>query len=427
MKAGMVVTVLAIASFLPRTGTGAQDTAFVRVLKAHSAPFSVEQGRMRGAGGDSLAQVARQHQFILVGEDHGIREVPEFVTALWNAARPAGYSHLAVEIGPVTGTRLESMLRTPDPMTAVDQFLGRYTAFTLPFFFWKEESQMLVDAMKSMPGKRDVIWGIDQEFMIAPTYLLERLAQIGTTPSARALASQLAEASARGDKAMITQGNPGATWMVTTTDADMARLRAAFNAAPGSEAARIIDELSVSRDIYGKYNKGLGYESNQQRANLMRQHFLTAYRAAQARGERLPRAIVKLGANHVFRGPSITNSYEMGSFLPELAQMNGTESFGILLVVAKGTWNAYRPFGSKEEDKTKAYDPLTTDEYTVFDLKSVLDATGDSTWTYVDLRPVRAAAGTRKFRQLDPRARRLLNSFDAVVVVPEGHASVYFR
>lgn len=225
---------------------------------------------------------------------------------------------------------------------------------------------------------------------------------------------------------MLSTGNPGAVWMVTATDADIASLRSVFNARPQSEAATIIDELAVSRDIYGKFNRGAGYESNQQRADLMKKHFLDFYRAAQSRGERMPKAILKFGSNHVFRGPSITNSYELGTFLPEFAIANDSRAFGILVVVARGTWNAFRPFGSKEADKTQKYDPLTTDEYKVFDIKSVLDATSDTTWTFVDLRPIRAMTG-RGMRQLDPRARRLLNSFDAIVVVPEGHASVYLR
>ena len=405
----------------------AQDSAFVRAIRSASSQFTITNGRMTGAGADALARVAREHQFIMVGEDHGIREVPEFVTALWDLARPAGYRHFAVEIGPITGRRLEGMLRSGNGPSNVNDFLGRYMQYALPFFFWKEETQMLNSVVASMPANRDVVWGLDQEFMMSPTYLLERLAEIAPSQSARAVASRFSESSAKGDKDLIANANIGGVWMVASTDADLAALKAAFNAKPGSEAARIIDELSVSRDIYGKFNKGKGYESNQQRADLMKAHFMEFYRAAQTRGEQSPKVIAKFGANHVFRGPSITNSYELGTFLPEFAVTNRSKAFGILVVVAKGTWNAYRPFGSKEEDKTQKYDPLTTPEYKIFDLKSVLEATGDSTWTFVDLRSIRAMAGRGGLRNIDPTALRLLNSFDAVVVVPEGHASVYFR
>lgn len=417
------IAVLGLFPFSSR----AQDTAFVRAIRATSAPFTITNGRMTGAGADALARVAIEHQFIMIGEDHGIREVPEFVTALWDAARPAGYRHFAVEIGPITGRRLETMLRSGNGPSNVKNFLGKYMPYALPFFFWKEETEMLDRVVASMPANRDVVWGLDQEFMMSPTYLLERLAQIAPNQNARSIASRFAESSAKGDKGLIANANIGGVWMIAATDSDLTQLKAAFNAKPGSEAARIIDELSVSRDIYGKFNKGMGYESNQQRADLMKTHFMEFYRAAQARGEQTPKVIAKFGANHMFRGPSITNSYELGTFLPELAVSNHNKAFGILVVVAKGTWNAFRPFGSKEEDKTQKYDPLATDEYSIFDLKSVLEATGDSTWTFVDLRSIRAMTNRGGLRNLDPTARRLLNSFDAVVVVPEGHASVYFR
>ncbi|MEO8575139.1 MAG: hypothetical protein ABI556_00500 [Gemmatimonadales bacterium] len=421
------VCLLATAALtvLPLTSR-AQDTAFVRAIRASSAPFTVANGKLGGPGANALARVAQEHQFIMVGEDHGIRELPEFVTALWEIARPAGYRHFAVEIGPITGRRLDTMLKSGNGQSKVNDFLGKYTPYTLPFFFWKEETQMLNDVVSKLPATRDVVWGLDQEFIMSPTYLLERLGEIAPNANARAIASHFIESSSKGEKAMLSTGNPGAVWMVTATDADLANLKSAFNARPGSEAATIIEELALSRDIYGKFNRGRGYESNQQRADLMKRHFLEFYRAAQARGEKTPKVIVKFGANHVFRGPSITNSYELGTFLPEFAITNNNKAFGILVVVAKGTWNAFRPFGSKEEDKTQKYDPLSTDEYKIFDLKSVLDASGDNTWTFVDLRPIRAMSGSGMGR-LDPLGRRLLNSFDAIVVVPEGHASVYLR
>lgn len=421
VRAGAVLAALASGSL------HAQDTTFIKALRANASPFSIANGRLSGAGADALARIARENQFILVGEDHGIRELPEFVSALFAAARPAGYSHLGVEIGPITGRRLETMMRSPDAQKEIDTFLGKYTAFTLPFFFWKEEAQMLERVVKSVPGKRGVVWGLDQEFIMSPTYMFDRLAAIAPTASARNFANQLAAASTRGDQTMLRSGNPGTVWMVTSSDSDIVKLASVFAPKKGTEADEIIRELSVSRDIYRMFNSGTNYESNQKRDDLMKHHFIDAYNDAKAHGETTPKAIIKLGANHVFRGPSTTDSYEMGSFIPEFVEMTGGKSFGILVVVAKGTWNAYRPFGSDESDKTQRYDPLTTSEYAVFDIKSILESTGTSDWSFIDLRPIRAAAANARLKGLNPRARRLLASFDAVVVVPEGHASVYFR
>jgi len=405
----------------------AQDTSFVKALRSNSSSFNIADGHLRGLGADVLSRAVRENQFILVGEDHGIRELPQFVAALFDAARPAGYRHLAVEIGPITGRRLETMMRAPDAQKQIDTFLGRYTPFTLPFFFWKEEAQMLESVVKSVPAQRGVVWGLDQEFIISATYMFERLVAIAPSKPAREVATRFAASSAKGDSMMITSHNPGAVWMVTSTDADVAQLKSVFSAKPGTEADEIIREVSVSRDIYRMFNAGTNYESNQKRDDLMKIHFIDAYNAAKARGEAMPKAIIKLGANHVFRGPSTTGTYEMGTFIPEFAVTTGGKSFGILVVAAKGTWNAFRPFGSDESDKTQKYDPLTTSEYAVFDLKSVLAAAGASDWTLIDLRPIRALSGNGKLKGLDAKGRRLLAGFDAVVVIPEGHASVYFR
>ena len=405
----------------------AQDTAFVKALRGHSASFEIREGRLTGPGADALSSVAREHAFIGIGEDHGIREVPQFVSALWTTARPHGFNHVAVEIGPISGRRLETMMRSPTASRDLHAFLGKYTAFTFPFFFWREEAEMLEQIVKSVPSRRDVVWGVDQEFMVAPTYLLERLAQLAPDAAARTLATSFAESSAKGDRELMEKGSMAGVWMIATTDADIAGLRTAFKPARGSEADEIISELAVSRDIYRRFNSGAGYEANQQRDDLMKTNFVRFYRAAKARGEKQPKAIIKLGANHVFRGPSITSTYELGSFLPEFAVLEGVKSFGILLVAGKGTWNAYRPMGSTEADKTKAYDPLATPEYSVFDLRSVLEATGTRSWAFVDLRPLRAMAVNGPLRRLSPEARRLLNSFDGIVVAPEAHASVLIR
>jgi hypothetical protein len=420
---GFLLLSIAGANTIP-----AQDTALVRALRTSSAPFTLVDGRLEGRGAEVLARAARENQFIMVGEDHGFREAPAFVGALFAAARQAGYRHLAVEAGPITSRRLETMMRAPSAQHDLDAFLGRYTPYTIPFFFWKEEAQMLEGVVKGVPSTRGVVWGLDQEFIMSPTYTFERLAQIAPSRMARDLALELAATSAKEDKAMLDTQNPEAVWMVASTDADVAHLKAAFRRSPaGSEADETLRELLESRDIYRMFNAGANYESNQKRDDLMKQHFLADYRAAQARGERMPKAIIKLGANHVFRGPSTTQSFEIGSFVPEFVEATGGKSFGILLVVAKGTWNAFRPFGSDESDKTQKYDLLGSSEYSVFDMKSVVAAASDNVWTIIDLRPVRALSQDGKLRVLDAKARRLLNSFDAVVVVPEGHASVYIR
>jgi hypothetical protein len=278
--------------------------------------------------------------------------------------------------------------------------------------------------VQETPGGRDVLWGLDQEFIVSPTYHFERLAELAPTPAARTMATQYAKASADGDRDMIEKKNPRAVWMAASSDDEVDRLRNAFHARSGSESDTILDEVAESRAIYRMFFAGQQYASNDRRTALMKRHFAEWYAAARARGEREPRAIVKLGANHIFRGPSLTDTYEIGSFVPELAQANGARAFNMLVLVAHGTTNGYRPFGSALADTAQAYDPTSPgSEMSFTDVKSVVAAASPPHWTFIDLRPVRAAAQDGKIKGLDAKVRRLLVSFDAVVVVPEGHAS----
>jgi hypothetical protein len=421
-----LVTVALLANAAARP-LAAQDSTVIRALIRHAVPFTLDNGTLHGAGADALLEIARSHQFILVGEDHGFQEVPAFVGALYELARPAGYAHLAVEIGPITGRWLDSTMHAPDGIKGLESWLHRYTPFTLPFFFWREEAAMVQRVVRADPRARHVIWGLDQEFILSPTYHFQALARLAPTSAAKALADRAAASSAEADRRFISEGNPQAQWMSATSDSEVQAFAAGYRARPGTLADTIVRELVESREIYRKIFAGRNYESNSQRDEMMRRHFMTEYVAAQRRGERAPKVILKFGANHIFRGPSLSDTYELGSFVPELALAGGTRAYNIIVLVARGTSNAYRPFSKDTADKRKPYDPRSSDnELSFTNVDTFLAAAKDSSWTFLDLRPVRQLAHDRKLGAVDSKVMRALLAFDGMIIVPEGHASTYF-
>ena len=403
----------------------AQDSTVVRALASHASTFDLAEGHLRGPGADTLARIARENQFLLVGEaPHGMRELPEFVGALFDVASPAGYRHLAIEAGPLTAGMLERMMRGPDPRGRVKSFLHNHTSFSLPFFNWSEETDLLAHVVATSPSPDNVLWGLDQEFLLAPTQHFERLAELARTPRARALARRYAAASAAADRRMVTEQNPAALWMVSVPDDSLARLNEAFASARSSEVKSILHELAETRGIYRLYFEQQNYKSNLRRTELMKRHFMSELTAARAAGEARPKAVIKLGANHVFRGPSVTDTYEIGSFVPELATAFGGSAFSLLVLVAGGTVNAFRPFGSALADTAQRYDATAPDADVAFtDVRTVLAAAAPPHWTLIDLRPVRADLQDGRLRGVSPNMKRTLLSFDAIVVVPNGHAS----
>ena len=407
----------------PRAGN-----SVLAALRAHTVPFTLANGALAGPGADTLARIARENQFLMVGEDHGMQEVPAFIGALFTAARPAGYRHLAIELGPVGARMLENMMRDTAPQRRVESFLRAHTAFSIPFFNWREESMMLQRVVQAVPGTSDVLWGLDQEFILAPTYELERLVRLAPSSEARTLAQRVATQSRALDARMMSEGNPSVAWMFAASDSEVVQLVRGYHAVAGSEAATILRELTASRDIYQQYRRGDNYASNVQRSELMRRHFLDWYRAAVARGERAPRVLFKFGGNHMIRGSSLTDTYELGTFLPEFAFANGARAFSVMVLAGKGTTNEYRPFGSKDADKAATYDITGPDaQLAPLDVRTFFAAAGsDSTWSFIDLRPVRALAHDGKVGKLSAPLKRALLSFDGIILAPHAHASTLF-
>ncbi|MGQ0642213.1 MAG: hypothetical protein ACT4P6_15805 [Gemmatimonadaceae bacterium] len=68
----------------------AQDTALTRLLIANRHPLRVSDGRLEGSGGRLLVDEGKQARFFLVGEEHGVAELPAVVQALLKRATSSG-------------------------------------------------------------------------------------------------------------------------------------------------------------------------------------------------------------------------------------------------------------------------------------------------------------------------------------------------
>ncbi|HEX4811057.1 MAG TPA: hypothetical protein VH325_19110, partial [Bryobacteraceae bacterium] len=86
-------------------------------LIAHAVP-------LHGAGEAQLLAEARSHEFFLLGELHGEREIPELIKDLWPQLWAAGYRHVGAELSPWAAEHLNKArgLWTQDQATVVRQF-----------------------------------------------------------------------------------------------------------------------------------------------------------------------------------------------------------------------------------------------------------------------------------------------------------------
>ena len=283
---------------------------------------------------------------------------------------------------------------------------------------------MLARIVQAMGGAHDTVWGIDQEFIAAGAVHLERLVALAPDAAARALAERHLAFARQDMPRMMETKRADATFVASAPAEVFAELRHAF-AAAGAEAARIIDELARSAEIYRMNSDGRGWLSNFSRGRLAKEHFRAYYDRALAAHGVPPRAVIKYGAMHLRRGRSTLGVHDIGNLASELAEFNGLRSFHLLVVCARGTVNAYHPFASPPEHKQKLYDPVASFA-SMLDLKPILEAADPDEWTLLDLRPMRRLL-FRRYKDLDPGLKESIWGFDAVLVIPEGRAATLFE
>jgi len=369
-------------------------------LRRNAREVRLENGRLAGAGADWLFERAARAQFVFVGEEHGVAEIPKLAAALWRGLVPLGYRHIALEEGPWVVGLADRYVKLGDTVS-----LARYLAAVAPDLPpGSLEHRQFLDSVRRTPGGRregmTLLWGLDQEMRPAP--ILRRLAALSPTSAARALVERAArKADSASSRVIIGYG------------AEIAELRRAFGNR-SAEARWLLDLLEQSNRIYENNDAARdslrGYESNREREDMMKDLFLARYREAQRAGERRPRVMLQFGSYHGMRGMSPTHVFTLGNFLADLAraETGGSDAFFNVTVTCGrgGTRSGVRD----EVGKTL---PCGADEAEW--AKPMLEAAAGA-WTVFDLRPLRAAIHAGVLTVPEPMSSFAF-AYDALVTI----------
>jgi hypothetical protein len=398
------------------------QTSLVDALVEQRMEIAINHGQLAGRGADFLREKASKAQIFLIGEDHGIAQTPQFTQALFADLRKQGYEYFAAELGPISALRVAKML-SDHSMDSYAEFI-RENPYSVPFFNWREEAELLQSVLTKSQRPAETLWGLDQEFILSPKLHFQRLLQVAPD-AARKTIAEYANRTAGEYQTMVSSGNPSTVFLASAKSEDFERLHKVLDATKNIEAKQLLNELEQSWQIYRANFTGESYRSNLQRSQLMKKHFIESYRNAEARDKKPPRVVVKLGLFHTKRGRSFTNVYDVGDLAQELAEANGATSFHLFVLAASGTQNVYKPFGSPPSDKAKPYDPVTEMEFA--NIKPFLDAAASDRWSVMDLGPLRSVLDAGKFGKLDPGLAEILWGYDAVLVMPNVSAAALFE
>ena len=371
--------------------------------------FTVEDGQLRGEGGDKFAAIIAESQFISFGERHGSQQTSKLMSALIPLLAAEGYDALALEVGPHSVRKLAE-LSTP-PEGTVDALRAFNTAyyvavdddFVIPFFDGIEDARFLATASRSGLA----LWGLDQEYVFAASFLFDEL---------------LARAEGRPDHAAIAASKRAADAELADIFADIAAPAAEgnpygrFGESPpiisylahfkgNAEAEAIIADLRISWDIYARSASG---DSHVDRVSYMRNNFLARYAELEARDADPPKVFLKFGQVHAAQTKN-RGAYDLGHLTETLAQQSGSQS---------ANFNCWTRF---IEDEGKQSDYLYDRDW-YRRVSMFLELGRRDQWTLIDLAAIRSEVDAGRLRLPSSgdfhAVNSLLRAYDYQLILP---------
>lgn len=382
---------------LGRTLPGqAQDSTLTRLIRQHQYALTTDSTHFAGPGWEKLRAAVQRSQIVLVGESHGLAQVPRFTAALAQVLHPTAF---VAEIDPYVAQALTRLSAQSGQPAAYE----RQYPESLCFYDLREEFELA----RTLSRQQVRLVGIDQVYgsTAAPFY-----AQLAGLVARKATQAYLLHQAARYQRQTLAFEQAGHDdWVIDQQPQAAVDSLLRLTAAESPAARRMAQDYAASYAIYKS-------QSHQDRLNLMKRNLLGEFPPAQP----LPRLLVKLGANHCARGLSpatFGEFYDVGNLVQNLADCQGQQSLHLLVLGRQGTAatgsNPYFP--AKNIRRYTAADQPT--------YQPLLAPASGPDWLVVDLRPARRALTSGQLQVRNVALQRVLLGYDYAVVLPETTAS----
>jgi hypothetical protein len=387
----------------PAPATPSVEQRLIAKALENLHPMAFDGRAFSGPGWELLLREGRASEFVLLGEEHGTREIPLLARELFLALAPAGFEALAIEISPPIAEDLDRAA-----LGGVDG-IRRFVEAWPPgpaFYFWRTEAELIAAVRAAAPKGREALWGLDYE-VTGDRRLIARL-KAKAPASARTALAALDKASTDAWAKWRTTHDPGVLFTFAGDPALVRAVRAAWPR-PDADASAIMTTLEETLEINALF-PNRGWESNERRSALMRANFARHLKAAEPRR---PKVMVKMGESHVMRGVSWAGTFDVGSLVPEAAALRGGRAFSVL---AGGGQKAMHGVLDPTRMATAPAPVDMLDELGLGFLVAALPATPGP--MLIDLRPLRPiVSNTARLKALNnPEAVRVIFAVDAMVV-----------
>lgn len=382
----------------------------IETMKSNLYLLDFENGQLVGEGAKLIGAELGLHQFVLVGEQHGIAEVGEFCEGLFNQGKNHGFSHFAIETDPWVAAKLEECVS--ESKASLLAFTSQFP-FTIPFYDNESDFSFLHGILDGNDSRPPRIWGLDQAFMTTSRFLLNEMQLAAKSNEAQELAANHLNNAHEAFQTAMGKQDPSAVYMTRMTSDDFQALESVFKKENNKSALSILNGLRESQKIYNHWFNGRYYQNNRVRSGLMKSQFMDYFLAAEKELGKRPKVMFKFGSNHAIRGLTSVNIYDLGNMVSELAESNDERSLHIRFVGIKGaSYNML--IGNQTFNSTKDIEPRI--------LKAMGDHINGEKWVMIDMRPLR---DIRMKNESDGFKSKVFG-WDLLIYVPVARAQVPF-
>jgi hypothetical protein len=368
----------------------------------------LENGVLSGPGAAVLESAIHDAQYVLIGEDHVTREIPQFAAAVCDIMAPQGLSTMAVETGPQAAEFVSSSFGKPDRLTQMKELLRKYPD-SIAFLNIRQENDLVAHCAEMARHNHFQLWGLDQEFLGSAGWLLDRILATHPGPSAVTAITKLKSQEEHDAARAMQTGDTSNLFLLSASDSELHEVAAVLQREGNATANLLFRELIDSHEIYVKNRQGLP-ESNHQRARLLKQNFLYDFEAMQASHSE-GKILIKFGDWHLYKGINPIQQRDLGNYVAELADGQRSNSLHICVLGAKGTHREYDAYGRP----TRLSDFVLDEDRDYRWLKPAIDAQLLDSWTLYDLRKLRF----QSLGNVDPDLERLIYGYDLLIIIPE--------
>lgn len=282
-----------------------------------------------------IAQVSQGSQFILIGEQHGIKEVGIFTNAIFNLVHNHGFNTLCIETDVLAAKKINEIAASEAPLKFA-KTLDQKFPLAIPFYNNASDYDLFVNVV----SKGGDIWGIDQTFMAQFRLNFDHLSNHTTNSSLKKMTGELKNKAQLAFEEAFKNQSFGDMFIYKYSDALHDSLLAT---GPNPEETEILNQLKKTREIYGYYATKQYYQNNNVRGLLMKSNFNAYYKEA-LKSNPTPKVVFKLGATHATRGLSMTKIYDVSNYLSELAVFNAMRSLHFMVAGIAGNALEGNPF-----------------------------------------------------------------------------------